>query len=714
MTANGPPVLSILRCACRNLGHYVKPLLFSSVFIVMAKAGYPAAATPAGAVPAPVLVDASGAPASPSPGAPANKWVINFKDADIQSVIQQVAKITGENYIIASNVAGKVNVISQVPLSKSELKELLLSVLYINGFSVTTSGKALVIGPNVDARKNGVTLDHAGAMNGTSFVARVLPVKYANVTELMQAVQPLTSDFAVLKSMTDSNALLVVDKADNVRKVADIVAELDYPETDEMESVKLKYGWVGNIMPLLDKLAPRELAASGKPALSSIRVVGDERNNVVILKGDRAARSRLRVLIERLDQPTDNGGTVQVIPLRNTDATKIVDTLKDMFANTAGNAGGAPGKTAVIPVSIKPYASSNSLVVRGSPQDIDAVRKVVDQLDVQRSQVLIEAAIVEIDGDLLHQLGIQFGTGQGAFESGLVASSLPTSGSSALAGPLAGLGGYLQSINAPGSALVGNGFTAAVSSHANFVALISALASDSRANLLSTPSIMTINNEEAKIVVGQNVPFRTGSFDAAQATTTGVVNPFTTIQRQDVGITLKVTPQINENNRVFLKVEQEVSSVQPTTLAGAADIITNKRTVNTTILALNGQTVALGGLISDNKTQVNSKVPILGDLPYLGALFRSNQDETVKSDLVIFLRPTILENGDDIASTNLRKYNGMWELDLGAAPKNGLTADTVKAKLDQLYTPDLSDNAGPLPWQTGQKNAPLPWLKNKP
>jgi general secretion pathway protein D len=641
-----------------------------------------------------------------------NKWVVNFKDADIQSVIGQVARITGDNYIISPNVNGKVNVISQAPLTKSELKELLLSVLYINGFTAVTSGASIVIEPNADARKNNIIIDKSGKTKGAAFVARVIPLKFANITDLMQALPPLVSDFAVLKSLPDSNAILVVDKADNVQKVAEIVAELDYPETDEMESVKLKNSWVGNIMPLLDKLAPRELGSPDKPVSSSIRVVGDEHNNIIMLKGDRVLRMRLRALIERLDQPSEDDATVQVIQLQNIDAAKTVETLKDMFNNNAaamGHSGVYP-----IPVSIKANVSSNALVVHGPPEVISSIRKVVAQLDVQRTQILIEAAIVEINGDLLNQLGIQFGSGQAAFEAGAVATSLPGGGTSSLAAPIVGLASYLQGVGASNSGLLGSGLTATLSSHSNFVALVSALASDSRANLLSTPSITTVNNEEAKIVVGQNVPFRTGSFDTSTATTTGVVNPFTTIQRQDVGITLKVTPQVNENNRIFLKVSQEVSSIQPTTLAGAADIITNKRTIDTTVLAMDGQTIALGGLISNNKTQNKTKVPILGDIPYLGLLFQSNSEETVKSDLVIFLRPTVIANNSDIEGTNLRKYNGLWELDIGAKPKYPLQNPAeLRSRLDKLYEPDLTGNSGPLPWQSGQQDTPLPWLKGK-
>lgn len=638
-------------------------------------------------------------PAPPSIDARApDAWVVNFKDSDLQTVINQVAEITGDNYVIPPNLTGKVNVLSQTPLTKNELRDLLLSLLYANGFTVTPSGSLLVITPIADAKKTTTPVDASGKIEGETFIVRVLPVKYANVADVLQAVQPLVSDFGVIKNLADANALLVADKAGNVQKIAQLLAQFDVPDATGVETIRLNKNWVGNVMPLLEKLAPRELAASGKPTASPIRIVGDERNNSIMLRGTADARSHLRTMIAQMDQSVEDDATVQVIPLYNADAAKIADMLKDMFPATAA-AAATPGATPSTPVSIKANAATNTLVVHAPASVIAQVRRVISQLDKQRSQVLIEAAIVEINDDLLNQIGIQFGAGESAFSSGLVASSLAAGTAGTLGDPATSLASVLQTINAPNSAMIGGGLTASIGSQHGFTALIQALAANSRANLLSTPSITTVDNEEAKIVVGQNVPFRTGAFETSNNNT---VNPFTTIQRQDVGITLKVTPQIGENNHVLLKVEQEVSSLQPTTVSGAADIITNKRTINTTIMADNGQTLALGGLISDNKNTAKTKIPLLGDIPVIGLLFQSNQETNTKSDLVVFLRPTVLPGKEEIEGLNLRKYNGLWELTLGEGAKDTpLTAENLAPEIEKLYTPDFTQTPPgvPLPWQ---------------
>ncbi len=637
----------------------------------------------------------------------ANAWVVNFQDTDLHAAVLQVAEIIGGNYIIPPGLAGKVTIVSQTPLNKHELKELMLTMLAVNGFTVVSSGGGtFIIQPNADARKGKVIVDKRGNIQGETFVTRVLPVRYADLNDLIQAIQPLMSDYAVVKPLVEASALLIADKADNVQKVATIISELDYKQTDEVETVKLTQSWVGNVMPMLEKLAPRELGAGGKGTATPMRVVGDERTNTIMLKGDAASRKRIRDLINQLDQPDTSGVSIQVIPLRNADAVKMADMLKDIFTNTAAAQAPTQGGTAPAPyiVSIKANQSTNALVVHAPPTVVDEIRKILVQLDVPRPQILIEAAIVEVNDELLDQLGVQFGIGDAAFKGGLIATSLTPSPSAAGAASVTGgLGQFLQDKGVANSGLIGGGITGITNIGDKFSLLVQALSADARANLLSTPSITTVNNEEAKIVVGQNVPFRTGSFENSA---TGP-NPFTTIQRQDIGVTLKVTPQINENNAVLLKVEQEVSSLQPTSVAGAADIITNKRTINTTVLADNRQTIALGGLISDDKTTARSQVPFLGDIPVLGLLFQNNQANSTKRDLVVFLRPTILNNSDDIDSMNMRKMNGLWELNLGAkSKKKPLGPDNVKQEMETFYEPDFTKQHEftPLPWLDQENN----------
>ena len=638
-----------------------------------------------------------------------NQWLVNFNDTDISAVIQQIGKVTGENYVIGNNITGKISVVSQTPLKKNEVEELLRSVLYVNGFSIVPSGNILMIRPNEDAKKNKIAIDTKGKISGEAFVARVLSVKYALLPDLLQAVQPLVSDFAVVKALPDSNALLVVDKADNVQKIAQLISELDYPETDSMQTVRLTKAWVGNVMPLLEKLAPRELGASGNRALSPIRLVGDEQNNTIILKGDKDARTRIAAMIAELDKVEDDTDAIQVISLHNADATKTADILKEMFASSstttssaspAGTSASAPpsvSSTTAPEVLIKANPMTNAILVHATPAIVEQIRRALAQLDVQRPQVLIEAAIVEINDSLLDELGIQFGAGDAGFTSGLVATSLGTTNNITL-------NNYLTQAGRTNSNLISGGLTAAIGSN-KFGVLVKALASDTRANLLSTPSITTVANEEATILVGQNVPFLTGSY--AQATTnSGNVNPFNTIQRQDIGVSLKVTPQINEGGRLTMKIEQEVSSISPTAVAGAADIVTNKRDIHTTVMANNGQTVVLGGLISNDKTIANNKVPILGDIPILGTLFQSNSITHAKNNLLVFLRPSILISDENVSGTNLRKYNGIWELRLGEdAKKMPLTPENVTPEMEKNYDGKFIQH---------EDYSALPWLKDKP
>ena len=340
---------------------------------------------------------------------------------------------------------------------------------------------------------------------------------------------------------------------------------------------------------------------------------------------------------------------------------------------------------------------TNAILVHATPAIVEQIRRALAQLDVQRPQVLIEAAIVEINDSLLDELGIQFGAGDAGFTSGLVATSLGTTNNITL-------NNYLTQAGRTNSNLISGGLTAASGSN-KFGVLVKALASDTRANLLATPSITTVANEEATILVGQNVPFLTGSY--AQATTnSGNVNPFNTIQRQDIGVSLKVTPQINEGGRLTMKIEQEVSSISPTAVAGAADIVTNKRDIHTTVMANNGQTVVLGGLISNDKTIANNKVPILGDIPILGTLFQSNSITHAKNNLLVFLRPSILISDENVSGTNLRKYNGIWELRLGEdAKKMPLTPENVTPEMEKNYDGKFIQH---------EDYSALPWLKDKP
>ncbi len=645
--------------------------------------------------------NAEPAPPPETPVKPAVKaesrdhWTLNFTDTELTSFIQNVSQITGENYIIPPNLSGKVNILSQQPLTKGQIHDVLLRVLRSYNYTAVRSGNTVVIQPLAESRRAATQLDRDGKIDGETFITRVMPVRYTSLPELQSALTPLVSEYGTLTGLPDANAVLIADKADNVQRMISIIEIFDAPEENGMDVVQLKQNWVGSVMPLLEKLAPRELLAAGRPGHSPLRIVADERSNLIYLRGAPEARAQIRLLIARLDQPVSSTGAAQVIHLQHADAQEMATLLKDYVAGNAATPGPdgkpAPG------IYIKADPAVNALIVRAPPVMVEEIRRILDQLDIRRTQVLIEAAIVEITDDLREELGIQFGAGDASTTAGLAATSLTTADIN-LTTVLTGLG-------SANTGMLSEGFTAALGGRGGFTALIKALSTNSRANLLSTPSITTVDNQEARILVGQNVPFRTGSYTTDAS---GATNPFTTIERKDIGITLKVTPQINAGQQITLKVEQEVSSIQEDTVTAvataAADLITNKRTIATTILADNQETVVLGGLIRDDKTTSQSKVPVLGDIPVLGRLFQSEKEISVKRNLLVFLRPTVLTSKEDVQTTNMKKFRGIWELRFGEGEAPPLAADNLEASFETLYNPASGKSYNPPP-------PPLPWTK---
>ena len=620
------------------------------------------------------------------------QWTINVKDADIHSFVAQVAQITGESFFVDPKLQGKVTVISSTPLTKEGVRELFLTALRVNGFAAVPSGDVVVIEPLQQSKKLGHILTKGMKKNGEEFVTRVIPLHYADVAQMMPILQPMVSDTGTVTSLADANVLIVADRAANVNHLYEIVQNLDVLKNNEMEIVPLKESWVGTIMPLLEKLIPREMKTSAnEKAYNQMRIVGDERTNSIMLTGDEIDRKRIKALIFKLDRPSNFNGNTQVLFLQQADAAKVAEMLTALLGK---------GKTDQTDFSIKADASLNAIIAHAEPSVLQQVQRIVEQLDVRRPQVLIEAAIVEISDELTETLGTQLGAGNAAVSTALGATTFSNAG--------VNLNTFLSALAAKNPValgnLTGNGFTAALGQRDKFTALIQALGTTTDANLLSTPSITTLDNEEAKITVGQNVPFLTGQYTTPTSTSnaSSTVTPFNTIQRQDVGITLKVTPQIHAGNAVRLKVDQEVSSIaSPQT--GAVDLVTNKRKISTTILADNGETIVLGGLLQDNKNLGESKVPLLGDIPVLGYLFKSTSKDTTKSNLVVFLRPTILRNSEESTVLTRRKYDGLWELEFGnpslASPKD--MAGTMSRLYDPFCDGKNCDNT-------------LPWLKDSP
>lgn len=667
-----------------------------------------------------------------APSAWAEKtWKINLKDADISALVNEMAEITGKNFVVDPRVKGNVTVISSRAMSSSELYELFQSVLSINGFAAVPNGPIIKILPDTNARQSGVRVDAAGLGSGETLVTRVIMLQQANANELLAALRPMMPQFAHLASVPGANALIISDRAGNADAMEAVIRELDSGQPDDaIEIIPLRNGKAEDFINILETMeASGGSATSTGKAPSKVRIVADERTNRLLVRGDKALRDRVRAMVRNLDDaPEQSEELVRVFRLKYANARQVAEVLRGVLAdekdksNTTTSAGAPssttnlsstgdssagrnqPGTTTITVGSSSLIAdeSQNALIVRANPRQIRQIETILVDLDSRRAQVLIQAAIVEVSGDNAAQLGVQWAYGSPT--SGVGVINFSNAGASAVNLATAAATGNFASAGIGQGALLGIGTSSKDSNgDRTFIgALVQALNSVADANLLSTPSIMTLVNQEAKIVVGQNVPFITGSTGTAGS---GVTNPFTTIQRQDVGITLKVTPSLSEGGTVRLDVEQEVSSVVPSVEGiRSSDIITNKRSIKTSILADDGQTIVLGGLVQDDVKKSTSKVPLLGDLPAVGVLFRATSESRVKRNLLVFLQPTILRDAVSTAALTQKQYASVRRVDLGLDKEGRLTR--LPANIQEIYQGGLQRDARSAPAPLAPAAAP--------
>lgn len=612
-------------------------------------------------------------------------WRLNLKDADIRAFVTQVADITGYSFVVDPRVKGKVTVLSSAPMNKHEIYDLFLAVLQVHGFTAIPGEEVIKVVQQVDAKQSAESLGRFTEIPSEQLITRVIQVDNANALELVPILRPLVAKYGHLAGVAAANALIVSDHAANIQRIENIVRELDSPSKYEVEVIQLREAWVGDLVTLLQELAPDELGKGAGEAARKYSVTADERSNRLILRGDETFRDKMRGLINKLDQPSATGGATQVIRLKHADAKILTDILKGVMTGIVeeGEGGQRPGGG----FSVFADEGLNALVVRAEPSMMQEVETIVSQLDVRRAQVLIEAAIVEISDELGQDLGVQVALGDESGEtSPIVGSNFDNVGRS-----IGDVIGAILSDDLIAPATGGLTFGAGQRDEDGITwgILLQALSTSTAANLLSTPSIITLDNQESEIIVGQNVPFRTGQ---TTNTSAGLNNPFTTIERRDIGLTLKVTPSISADGLVRLVVEQSTENVAES-IEAASDIITNKREIKTTVLADDGETIVLGGLITEDFRINRSKVPLLGDIPYLGRLFSSESETRIKRNLLVFLRPTImLDKGATVAATD-KKYNGLWEVNLGVREKLGLTGDKNQPPIETLFdagaNPDL-------------------------
>lgn len=589
-----------------------------------------------------------------------NAWAtsvtLNLKDADISALIGTVAEVTGTNFIVDPRVKGKVTVVSSKPMESDEVYQVFLSILKVHGFAAVPSGSVVKIVPDVNAKAEGVpTVTDKAPGRGDEVVTRVIEVNNVSAAQLVPILRPLVPQQGHMAAYPGTNVLIVSDRAENIERLVEIVRRMDQQSDSEIEVMPLAHASAAEVVRIITALNRPQAGQPQMPEGGS-NVIADERTNSVLIGGDKADRLRLRMLISHLDTPLERGGNTHVVYLKYAKAKDLVEVLTGVSTSIAEEQKGQGGAAAAKPqgaLTIQADEAANALVINAPPDVFRSLEGVIRQLDIRRAQVHVEAVIAEISSDKAVELGIQWRatddlSGAGAI-GGTDFSGTGTSINTVARNPLAAgdglsLGYFEGTVDILGTEIL------------NLGVLVRALASDSDTNILSTPNLVTLDNQEAEIVVAQNVPFVTGQYTDTGAGQ-GVSNPFQTIQREDVGLTLKVTPQINEGNAIQLQIEQEISNVAPRAVPGASDIVTNKRSIKTNVMVEDRQMVVLGGLLDEDLTENVQKVPVLGDLPVLGNLFKSRSTNKVKRNLMVFLQPSILRDAAYYSQTSMNKYN---------------------------------------------------------
>ena len=588
----------------------------------------------------------------------------NYRNVDISTVIEAVSAVTGKNFIVDPRVKASVTMVSNTPLSADAFYEAFLSILQVYGYVALPAGDVIKILPDANARQMpALDLPGPGYSGGDEIVTQVVSVKNVQAAQLVPILRPLIPQYGHLAAHPASNMLIISDRAANVKRMVRIIQRIDSAGDDDVQVISLQHASAGEVVRVLGTL----MQASG-PESAQVNMVADERTNSVLISGDRNARLKLQSLIAHLDTPLEDVGNTRVRYLRYSNAVDLATKLNEQVsgaarAATPAGAGAAPARSNDSGVIIWAEEETNALVITAPPKTMRTLMAILDKLDIQRAQVSVEAILVAMRFDKAAELGVtwallndQNGVGATRF-SNTSPGVLDLIGAAAGGDPIAAAGAI--------STGVALGLGNISDSGTSFAVLLKALNSDSDSNIISTPSVITLDNEEAEIRVAQEVPFRTGEFTNTGGSA-GLVNPFTTIERKDVGIVLKITPQINEGDMVMLKIDQEASDIAAS-VEGASDLITNKRSIHTTVLVQDGGIVVLGGLTQNTLTETEQRVPILGSIPFVGALFRSSTTDNNKNNLMIFIRPKILRDANQYALETDSKYRFMRDLQLEQA-----------------------------------------------
>jgi general secretion pathway protein D len=613
---------------------------------------------------------------------------LNFVGAEIEAVARTMGVITGRTVVVDPRVRGTINLSSEKPQSPSAAYAQFVAALRLQGYTVVESGGIYKVVPEAEGKLQGQVVSVAPDQPaGNQIVTQIFRLDHESALNMVPVLRPLISPNNTINVNPGSNALVITDYADNLRRLSRIIAAMDMPNATDVEVIPLKHALAADLAPLVLRLTQSGNAVAVQGQVdNSFRtaIIAEPRSNALIVRAANPARVALvRSLVERLDQPSseDASGNIHVVYLKNAEAVKLAATLRAAMASAASSTsaatavpgrvltGGAAAAAAAAAAAsssssqsetggqIQADPATNSLVITAPEPQYRQMRAVIDKLDARRAQVFVESLIAEVNADKAAEFGIQWQgpigkNGDGSI--GILGTNFGSGGNNIIS---------LATGAANGSVVPGSGLNVGVAGRANGVYYLGFLArflqSTGDGNILSTPNLLTLDNEEAKIVIGQNVPFVTGSYTNNNAGGTGTVNPFQTIERKDVGLTLRVKPQISENGTIRLSIFQEVSSVQASSVNSPSGLITNKRSIESNVLVDDGSIVVLGGLLQDESANNEEKVPGLGDVPLFGNLFRSETRSRKKTNLMVFLRPVVVRDGASLDSLSMGRYEMM-------------------------------------------------------
>ncbi len=630
---------------------------------------------------------------------------LNFVNAEIDGVARAMAAILNKQILVDPRVKGTITLYSDQPMTPAGAYKNFLAALRGQGFSMVEVAGLLKIVPEAEAKLQTGVVDVGNVgRSGDQVLTQIFRVQYENANNLVTVLRPLISPNNTINANVSTNTLVITDYADNLKRMAQMIAALDVPQSTDMEAFPLQYGVAADMAPVVQKLLDGGgvAGAAGGAAGQATTVIADSRTNSLMIKAPNAARlSMVRGLVARLDRPGTagvGGSGIHVVYLKNADAVKLATVLRASFpqggsggggassgggstpststpnagAALAGASGASQQSTAPVGASAQPSTggfiqadpSTNSLVITASEALYKQLRAVIDQLDTRRAQIYVEAMIVEVSESKMAQAGVQWAAAGGS-------NNIVGAGTSLSSGSIPGLFTLAGASRSTVAGLTGFnvGFLHKMADGTyNLGALATFLETNADGNVLSKPNMIALDNEEAKIVVGQNVPFVTGSYSNGSTSSSGTVNPFTTVERKDVGLTLRVRPQVGEGNTVRMTVFQENSSVDQASKSSTTGLTTNKSSIETTVVVDDGQILVLGGLLKDGYSDGDSKVPLLGDIPILGNLFRSRSRSREKTNLMVFLRPVVMRTQDEANALTLDRYDFVRQQQMATKP----------------------------------------------